>query len=168
MSNQKMVFIDTEFTDLLDPRLISIGMVAETGEELYIEIPFSFKHCSEFVREAVLPQLGKVPEAFCPLPRLRDRIITFLARVRAGEGEIVVAYDYSTDWWLLHEAINGNPPGWVRNALVWSNLNELLIEDYWNKTGESRHHALHDARANRYAYRPKPPEMTTNSERLGS
>ena len=163
-----MVFIDTEFTDLLDPRLISIGLVAETGEELYMEIPFSFKHCSDFVREAVLPQLGKEPEAFCPLPQLRDRIITYLARVRAGEEEIVVAYDYSTDWWLLYEAVDQNVPRWVRNVLVWSDLDEMLIEDYWKKTGECRHHALHDARANRYAYRPKPLGVAADDEGQGS
>lgn len=28
-----LVFLDTEFTDFLDPRLISIGMIAYTGEE---------------------------------------------------------------------------------------------------------------------------------------
>ena len=160
-----MVFLDTEFTDLLDPRLISIGLVAESGEELYIEVPFSIKHCSDFVREVVLPQLGKSPKAFCPLPLLRDRIITYLARVRDGEGDIIIAYDYSTDWWLLHDAMDQRPPGWVRNALVLSNMNELLIEEYWKRTGESRHHALHDARANRYAYRPKPPGVPTDDER---
>ena len=168
MNNQKMVFLDTEFTDLLDPRLISIGLVAESGEELYVEVPFSFKHCSDFVREAVLPQLGKVPEAFCPAPLLHDRIVTYLARVRDGQGDIIIACDYTTDWWLLHEAMIHGLPSWIRNALVWSNLDELLIEEYWAKTRESRHHALHDARANRHAYRPKPPVLPTDDERHGS
>ena len=168
MSKQTMVFLDTEFTDQLDPRRISIGLVAETGEELYIEIPFSFKHCSDFVREAVLPRLGKAPEAFCPLPLLRDGIITYLARVRYGEGNVLLAYDYSTDWWLLYEAMDQNPPEWVRTHLVWSQLNELLLEDYWQKTGECRHHALHDARANQYAYRPKPPGLPTDGEEQAS
>jgi hypothetical protein len=33
------VFIDTEFTDFLDPQLISIGLVAQSGEEFYAELP---------------------------------------------------------------------------------------------------------------------------------
>ena len=168
MNDYKMVFLDTEFTDLLDPRLISIGFVSECGEELYIEIPFAIRHCSEFVREAVLPQLGKVPDAFCPTSMLRERIVTYLARVRAGEGDIIIAYDYSTDWWLLYEALDQTIPRWVSNALVWSDLSELLIEDYWKKTGESQHHALHDARANRYAYRPKPLNTVTDAKSQAS
>jgi hypothetical protein len=32
------VFIDTEFTDFNDPHLISIGLVAESGEEFYAEV----------------------------------------------------------------------------------------------------------------------------------
>lgn len=37
------VFIDTEFTDFLDPQLISIGLVAESGEEFYAELPYDIK-----------------------------------------------------------------------------------------------------------------------------
>jgi len=33
------VFIDTEFTDFLDPQLISIGLVAQSGEKFYAELP---------------------------------------------------------------------------------------------------------------------------------
>jgi hypothetical protein len=33
------VFIDTEFTDFIDPYLISIGLVAATGDEFYAEVP---------------------------------------------------------------------------------------------------------------------------------
>ena len=33
------IFFDTEFTGLTsDPRLLSIGMVAEDGQELYLEL----------------------------------------------------------------------------------------------------------------------------------
>lgn len=42
------VFIDTEFTDLLDPQLISIGLVAESGEEFYAELPYEVRACSVF------------------------------------------------------------------------------------------------------------------------
>ena len=56
------VFFDTEFTDLTsDPRLLSIGLVAEDGSELYIELTdgWSEENCSRWVREHVIPTLGK-------------------------------------------------------------------------------------------------------------
>jgi hypothetical protein len=33
------VYLDTEFTDLMNPILRSIGMIADTGEEFYAEVP---------------------------------------------------------------------------------------------------------------------------------
>ena len=50
-----MVFFDTEFTNFVTPQLISIGMVSSIGDTLYVEVPFSIKHCSQFVRDVVLP-----------------------------------------------------------------------------------------------------------------
>lgn len=32
------VFLDTEFTDLLNPKLISIGFIAENQRSLYLEV----------------------------------------------------------------------------------------------------------------------------------
>ena len=56
-----LIFFDTEFTDLgVDPRLISIGLVAEDGERsFYAELTDTYQpaDCSEFARMAVLPQL---------------------------------------------------------------------------------------------------------------
>lgn len=56
------VFFDTEFTSLgSDPRLLSIGMVADDGQELYLELSDGWTDvmCSPWVREHVLPMLGK-------------------------------------------------------------------------------------------------------------
>jgi len=56
------VFVDTEFTDFIDCDLISVGLVAEDGREFYGErSDFDMRACSEFVRAAVLPQLGQHP-----------------------------------------------------------------------------------------------------------
>lgn len=57
------VYVDTEFTDFLDCELISIGLVADDGREFYGErSDFEQSSCSEFVRAAVLPQLGQYPD----------------------------------------------------------------------------------------------------------
>ena len=56
------VFFDTEFTGLSsDPRLLSIGMVADRGEELYIELTngWSEDNCSYWVMKNIMPLLGK-------------------------------------------------------------------------------------------------------------
>lgn len=48
------VFLDTEFTDFFEPKLISLGLVAASGEECYVEVEFPISECSEFVRDVVI------------------------------------------------------------------------------------------------------------------
>jgi hypothetical protein len=56
-----LVFLDTEFTDFVRPELISIALVAEDGREFYAErTDYRHDDCSDFVRETVLPLLGRV------------------------------------------------------------------------------------------------------------
>lgn len=47
------IFIDTEFTDFTHPGLISIALVAETGEEAYFETQYVERECSDFVKDVV-------------------------------------------------------------------------------------------------------------------
>ena len=54
------LFVDTEFTDLLDCELLSIGIVSEDGREFYGErSDVDLARCGDFGRVAVLPQLGQ-------------------------------------------------------------------------------------------------------------
>ena len=55
------IFFDTEFSGLTsDPRLLSIGLISDSGETLYIEFTNGWTEadCSFWVREHVLPMLG--------------------------------------------------------------------------------------------------------------
>jgi hypothetical protein len=55
-----LIFFDTEFTELgVDPRLISIGMIAENEQTFYAELTDTYTQadCSHFAVEAVLPHL---------------------------------------------------------------------------------------------------------------
>ena len=55
------VFFDTEFSGLTsEPRLLSIGLVSDSGETLYIELAngWTESDCSFWVREHVIPMLG--------------------------------------------------------------------------------------------------------------
>lgn len=91
------VFIDTEFTDFLDPRLLSIGLVAETGEEFYAELPYDIKACSAFVKEAVLPLIAHAPHAEVAMEDLYGKITDWLRIVRPANEDVFICYDYQTD-----------------------------------------------------------------------
>ena len=147
------VFIDTEFTDFIHTSLISIGMVAETGEELYAEVPYPEAECSDFVRVAVIPLLGREPNAACEFDQLRSRILTWLGIVRSGNQAVEICFDYQTDWDLFVDALDYRIPDWCRPRLVASNISELLLYSFQKETALPLHHALYDARANRYAFR---------------
>jgi hypothetical protein len=151
-----LVFIDTEFTTLLEsPQLISIAMVAATGEEFYAEVPYDPNRCSEFVRDTVLPLLGREPGAFRELNVLSWDVQTWLEIVRPKGETVYIAYDYISDWDLLCEACGHRLPGWIEPILIRSGeINDLLLFEYWkNNPREAPHHALYDAKANKYAFR---------------
>jgi hypothetical protein len=54
------LFLDCEFTQLnQSAKLISLALVAETGQEFYVELTDTYlvEDCSDFVIQHVLPQL---------------------------------------------------------------------------------------------------------------
>jgi len=149
------VFIDTEFTDFVDPHLISLGMAAESGEEFYAEVPYPDEGCSEFVRETVIPLLGKLPNSACSIDELRGRIIGWLELVRQRDEEVEICCDYQKDWDLFIDALGYRVPSWCRMRVVACNINELLLYEFHQKNQLPEHHALYDALANRYAFRER-------------
>jgi len=152
-----LIFLDTEFTDFLDPMLISIGMAADSGEEFYAEVPFTDAGCSAFVREAVLPLLNQYPHAYCPLTDLGMRITEWLHIVRRSNEDVAICIDYQTDWDLFANALDNRVPPWCTPRHVGRDINELLRYEYHKKNNLPEHHALFDAQANRYAFRERPP-----------
>ena len=55
-----LIFFDTEFTGLTDnPKIISIGLVAENGREFYAELSDTYHDddLSDFTREYIVPLL---------------------------------------------------------------------------------------------------------------
>lgn len=150
------VFIDTEFTDFIDTQLISIGLVAETGEEFYAEVPYEVRECSEFVKEAVLPLVGYAPEAEMTKDELYVKMMQWLRIVRPSGADIYICYDYQTDWDLFYDVLDGQVPDWCKRRLVADRINELLRYEYHQKNARPEHHALNDARANCYAFRECP------------
>lgn len=149
------IFVDTEFTDFVDPHLISLGMVSDRGEEFYVEVPYPQSSCSEFVREIVLPLLGQYPGASCRLEDLRLRVLKWLEIVRPNGEDLEICFDYQTDWDLFVKALEYDVPPWCKWRRISRNINELLRYEFHKKFELPDHHALYDALANRYAFRSR-------------
>jgi len=147
-----LVFLDTEFTDLLDCDLISIGMVSLDGEHsLYLErSDYQADWCSGFVRAAVLPQLGH--SSAVDRAELAERLAAWFATLQT---DVVVACDNNTDWELLLDAMGEHRPD---NLIGCYSLQETMgIAGFHAAAARYHehapwHHALHDAQAHRHGW----------------
>ncbi|MCG9000260.1 hypothetical protein LH450_03675 [Laribacter hongkongensis] len=148
-----ILFLDTEFTDFLDCQLLSLGAISQDGQHsLYIEVAdFDRAKCSAFVWEAVLPQLGRVPEAITRKDQVRERLLAFFASLPRS---VQIAVDSQYDCNLLYDSLDGKwPPnldGWIDlNAINDLEAFRLGVARFRRKTGKPLHHALFDAEAHR-------------------
>jgi hypothetical protein len=145
------VFIDTEFTDLRAPVLISVALVAADGEEFYAErSEFPLRGCTEFVKRVVLPLLGP-PSQRKPFGSIKAELREWL--VKLNDQEIVIAFDDERDWTLFCELLDFDVPKNISCASIAGKLDERAFAQYFTQTDVKRHHALHDARANGTAFR---------------
>ena len=148
-----LIFIDTEFTDFDHMELISVGLVTEDGEnEFYAEVPVKLAKCNDFVIDTVLPQLGQVPGAQCTKKELKQRLLQWLQPF--ANHSPTICFDYSGDWQLLCSALDDEIPSWLGNQNIYANLDQEKLEMFFIQHGLLDHHALNDAKANRYAYDP--------------
>ncbi len=155
-----LIFLDTEFTKLNYPDLISLALVAEDGRVFYAErTDYNPSSCSEFVRETVLPLLGRVPGADCTNKELTERVRAWL---KESPEPATIIYDHSTDWHLLGVTMLGRPhskpPGdfatplfldshTITHPMFVQTFNRVYTDDW------PPHHALADARALMAGYR---------------
>ena len=147
------IFIDTEFTDFNLMHLISIGMVSETGIEFYAETAFPLDACNDFVKEIVLPQLGRKPDRIFDCERLGGELMQWLESICPAGDYVEICFDFYADGDLFVAALEQPLPSWCHLRNVWSQIDDRAVALYFRQTGKSDHHALHDACANRFAYR---------------
>ena len=152
------MFIDAEFTDFDYPQLISIGLVAESGETFYAELDngWSPESCSPFVRQEVLPQLTGgdfFQERSYAARRLADWLLEFGGPVR------VVSDAPGYDWVLMMELLGDAAPENLLPAplpLYSDSFPELVPPLKESRAGAFSvslpHHALNDAEALREAW----------------
>ncbi|QZA77475.1 3'-5' exoribonuclease [Deefgea tanakiae] len=153
------VFVDTEFTDFVQIDLISIALVSEDGHEFYAERnDYRAEDCCEFVREAVLPLLGRIEGAICNRTELTLRLRTWFESLPEPA---TLMFDYFADWELLADAFLGDdfdqPPinvgekqmltsEFIGNPIFQRALYNSFTPDW------PAHHALADARAFLHAF----------------
>jgi hypothetical protein len=165
-----LVYLDTEFTSLAEPQLLSIGMVSLSGEEFYAELSLDTEigkarlaASSVFAVETVLTQWGLVPMSSRSHTEIGKAAGEWLLQLATESGEnLEIAHDHYVDFTLLELAI--------RDAALWKDvaravrpLNLGLLRQandaavattHERDTGRmlARHHALFDARALRTAH----------------
>lgn len=154
-----LVFLDTEFTAFVRPDLISLALVSEDGREFYAERTDYYREdCTDFVKETVLPLLGRVPGAACTRKELTDRVRDWFGQLAEPA---TLVYDSERDWLLLAVAMLGrpkkDPPGdfGKRMHLDSYAFAHPVFEQAQNCTYTQdwpAHHALADARALRAGY----------------
>lgn len=158
-----IIFFDTEFTELgIDPRLISIGLIAEDGvRAFYAELSDTYqpKDCSAFTQEAVLPYL-EGGDALIAMDNLTQRLKNW---IESFEQPVRLATDsLSWDWPWIQE-IFYLPDTWPSNLDGKpASLYEMIDSPFFERAVEQayhrhvprlrRHHALDDAKANRLAW----------------
>ena len=161
-----LIFLDTEFTNFARPDLISLALVSEDGREFYAErTDYRKDDCSDFVRETVLPLLGRVLGAACSRPELTRRVRQWF---EALPEPATIVFDYERDWLLLADAYLGSehqkPPANVGETLhldrfaithpIFERAQNLNYTQDWPP-----HHALADAWALMAGYRVWRPFM---------
>ena len=150
-SSNSRYFIDTEFTDFRHCQLVSLAIVGENGSEFYGErTDFDPARCSDFVRKVVLPQLGQFAGRAMPFVRLREALRAWLGSIPGDSGP-VLCYDCETDLNLFRFLLGAPlPRGW-RVENITGRRDRARRTEYFARHG-GEHHALHDARANAYAF----------------
>jgi hypothetical protein len=156
-----LIFFDTEFTSLHpEAKLISIGLIAENGQEFYAELSDTYKHsdASDFVVSDVLPLL-EGGDALIPSYRLTVSIGNW---IEGFEQPVTLATDNLSWDWIWIQRLFDEPGTWPQNMdknPLLLNLNYLHDADAFHAAVEQcyanglrRHHALDDAKANRLGW----------------
>ena len=131
--NAMNLFVDTEFSSLNAPELLSIGLVADDGRECYVEIADDRIPVNAIVRRTVLPQWGLMPVQVRSTIELGRHVDSWLSSLRRIP--IAVIHDYEADFALLRSAL--------LSAMCWGQWSKVLMP---HQVGFlSREHASNEA-----------------------
>jgi len=148
------VYLDTEFTKFARPQLISLALVAESGQEFYGEsTDFVKVQCSAFVVENVLPLLQGGDVAGTS-DMLGVKLGNWLATL-PSPAEIISDFDGDIELLLKLLQISAKEMDRYNIAALTVLDGEFLksesfknaLKDYFGNVDPRRHHSLVDARA---------------------
>lgn len=167
-----IIYLDTEFTDLFRPELLSLGMVTFDAQEHYVELDLTepaiaktLKGASEFVHDNdVLSQWGRVQGATASRNEMGLRTARWLLDQTKRFGQPAdIAFDFATDYQLFEQLLRDSGQ-WqlVAHVVRPLDIGELSSRfdgvlgagaayDALSRRGLERHHALADAHALRAA-----------------
>ena len=141
------VFIDSEFSSLESPELLSFGAVTAEGHTFYAELEHEQPVAlSSFVEQSVLPLMenARVPRASAA-----EQFVSWLHNLANGRAVRLIS-DSGFDRWALSDLLAAEdlPSGvpWQRAPVAYSELDRVSEE-----LRLRRHHALDDALALRRA-----------------
>jgi hypothetical protein len=177
-----LLFVDTEFTDLRNQFLISLGATTYSGCEFYAESSdYQTEQCSPFVKRTVLPLLRGTEFAESEL-QIGER---FVAWIESLHGPCRLVFDYVGDFEIivrLFTCVGRWPSNLYRVAYevalpysmcdqgtgFGSNFSARQIAKVEKSIAEHfqafpRHHALHDALAMKLAW-----SLYSQQPRMGS
>ncbi|MEW6166794.1 MAG: hypothetical protein AB1651_03720 [Pseudomonadota bacterium] len=156
-----LLFVDTEFTSLADPRLISFAAVDSRGDTFYAVLTdYPHQACTAFVRERVLPVLDAHPADARGTQRAVDAAFRrWIEHVQGNDDSLEIVVDDECDQYLLHELTGAHPLGihgiharWVLAPLATNAGTLQRFERYFREAPDRhRHNALDDALALRFA-----------------
>jgi hypothetical protein len=167
-----VIYLDTEFTDLLEPELLSLAMVTSAGDEHYVELDLhtpegerALSASSDFVADGgVAEQWGRVPGATSSHAGMASRTVEWLQeKVRSFGQPATIAFDHEIDFRLFKELVDLAPGGKeVLRQVVPVNVSDITtrfdgalgadaVYAQLRRRGLARHHALVDAHALRGA-----------------
>jgi hypothetical protein len=151
------IFFDTEFTGLVsEPRLMSLGFVADDRRELYIELTdgWSESQCSPWVLQHVMPLLGGGERLTRreAVERLVGWLSAYDAPTLLGDSDwdtlllaaLLKEYGVAVDRLRVQQLALGAR----HQALAF----EAAKKSYYEALNAKPHHALTDARAFRAAW----------------
>jgi|GEM_PF-354043 len=146
-ASELWVFIDSEFSSLESPMLLSFGAVSADGQTFYAELePEGPGAVSAFVEQSVLPLMENKP---APRAVAAERFVSWMQDLADGRPVRLIS-DSGFDRWALGELLEAEdlPDGvfWQRAPVAYSELDRLSEE-----LRLRRHHALDDALALRCA-----------------
>lgn len=164
-----LIFLDTEYTNMIDRDLISLAMVSEDGKhEIYIEInDFPRGKCSRFVNENVLPNLDKYQAQIATYASISQKLLAWFKTLPRS---VMIGCDSIYDWDILKASLSGQYPENMKGRIdlrpmIDSGCFHDAVTKYHTLSGPW-HHALHDARAHRIGWLAWMDSMKSSPKEL--